>query len=87
MESWSGAIEWHVGVAFLGGFKFLLPIPLFIKFTVYARDNINLGNSESFCKIILLIFVIFELRHKNLLFSLFIYKNQRCTSACRLIST
>ena len=31
MESWSGAIEWHVGVAFWGGFKFLLPIPLFIK--------------------------------------------------------
>ena len=67
MESWSGAIEWHVGVAFWGGFKFLLSIPLFIKFTVYARDKINLGNSESFCKIILLIFVIFELRHKNLL--------------------
>ena len=64
VESWSGAIKWHVGVAFWGGFKFLLPIPLFIKFTVYARDNINLGNSESFCKIILL---IFELRHKNLL--------------------
>ena len=71
MESWSGAIEWSHRVAcwsgILGGFKFLLPIPLFIKFTVYARDNINLGNSESFCKIILLIFVIFELRHKNLL--------------------
>ena len=65
MESWSGAIEWHVGVAFWGGFKFLLPIHLFIKFTVYARDNINLGTSESFCKIILLIFVIFELRHKT----------------------
>ena len=48
VESWSGAIEWHVGVAFWGGFKFLLPIPLFRKCTVYARDNINLGNSESF---------------------------------------
>ena len=58
MASWSGI--W-------GGFKFLLPISLFINFTVYARDNINLGNSESFCKIILLVFVIFELRHKSLL--------------------
>ena len=38
VESWSGAIEWHVGVAFWGGFKFLLPISPFIKFTVYARQ-------------------------------------------------
>ena len=51
MESWSGAIEWHDGVAFWGGFKFLLPIPLFIKFTVYARDNINLGSLNPFARL------------------------------------
>ena len=58
MACWSGILGWiQVFVAYSSLHKFF----------VYARDNINLGNSESFCKIILLIFVIFELRHKSLL--------------------
>ena len=40
MESWSGAIEWHVGVAFWGGFKFLLPIPLLINLR-YMQETIS----------------------------------------------
>ena len=56
MACWSGILGWiQVFVAYSS----------LNKFTVYARDNINLGNSESFCKIILQIFVIFELHHKN----------------------
>ena len=40
----------------------------YIKVSVYTRHyKLNLGNSESFCRIILLILVIFELRYKKLI--------------------